>query len=89
MRPFVFAGPAVGFKLQAKAEIDGEEVGDFDEDVKGADVGLVFGGGIEVARFIFETRYDLGLTNINDESDGSSDIKNRTWRFVVGIEFFR
>jgi hypothetical protein len=89
LKPMVFAGPSVAFKLSCDA--DGYDCGD---DVKSVDFGIVFGAGIqydlESISLFLDGRYDLGLTDIGDISELSSadvSIKNRAWQFMVGAGF--
>jgi hypothetical protein len=88
VKPSVFAGPAVGFKVSAKTEFDGEE--EDIEDVKGTDFGIVFGAGLDLAAgpgsFIIDARYTLGLTTLDDSPD-PGDVKNGVWSFSVGYTF--
>ena len=51
-----------GIELKIADEIEGFTL---DDGFEGADVSLVFGGGIEVARIIVEGRYEKGLRRIN------------------------
>jgi len=77
--------PMVGpvFDIQLKNELNGVDVSD---QFNGFDFGILFGGGIEVARFAFEVRYNLGVKGIvSDNSGGFGDLqdsKNRSWQFV-------
>jgi len=106
MRPFFMAGPEIGFLLDAKMESDdseeeGEE-GAFDlkDYTKSTDFGINFGGGIEFpsgnSTIFFEARYALGLTDIEDTSDGEETkteeedegtVKHRGIYLMAGIRF--
>jgi hypothetical protein len=90
LKPMVFAGPSVGFKLSC------DEAGfDCSDEVKSVDFALVFGGGIQYALssvvLFLDGRYNLGLTNVAEveeiveEFDFSA--KNRTWQFMAGVGF--
>jgi len=86
-RPYVMAGPSLGFLLSAKYDFkDGPEY-DAKDETKGLDLGVGLGGGVSIPRgdktFFAEARYVLGLTNINDESDEST-VKNRGLQVLVG-----
>lgn len=76
------AGPAMDFRL--KSEFNGLDIVDFTE---GYDVNVVFGGGIEVTRFLAEVRYNHGLRNISKNFSQSSEIKTRAWALLVGVRF--
>ncbi len=71
------AGPQVGFLASAK--IDNTDIKD---DLKKIDAGLGFGVGyLSSSGFGIDARYNLGLSNVNDE--GSTELKNRV--FQVGL----
>lgn len=76
------AGPAMDFRL--KSEFDGLDIVDSTE---GYDVNLVFGGGIEITRFLAEVRYNHGLRNISKNFSQSSEIKTRAWAVLIGVRF--
>lgn len=89
-RPYIMAGPSVGFRLSAKISNGGEI--DIKEVIKSTDFGLDFGAGISFpagnnAIFV-EGRYGLGLSNINDDrEDPNTDVKNKGIQFMAGITF--
>lgn len=95
-RPYVLAGPEIGFKMSAKAEDpDGTET-DIDESVKSTDFGAAVGGGIDFAAggnlLFVEGRYGAGFTDINDapadDPDiGGVEIKTRGIQILGGITF--
>lgn len=76
------ARPAVELKIAD--EIAGVTL---DEGFEGADVSLVFGGGFEVARFIFEGRYEKGLRRINNTFRSAAEIKKQAFTILFGIRF--
>jgi len=94
-------GPYVGFglsgKLKATAEYQGneetEEVdvkwgNDEDEDdLKRLDIGLTFGGGVEINSLTIGISYDLGLSNISAYQDYGTTNKNRVLKFSIGYRF--
>ncbi len=95
MRPNLFAGPIPSFKLSAKLKEEapsGDREGDF-EHVKGLDLGLALGGGIDFAMasstITFDIRYTLGLTEWWDGEDPDNEVtlKNRGWLVAAGIGF--
>jgi hypothetical protein len=91
--PSVFAGPAVGFLLNArwKDYEDGVLVDDFDaKDLfKSTDFGADFGAGIEFAiapvKIIVDLRYYLGLVDVYE--DTAFSMKNRSFLLTAGILF--
>jgi len=79
---YALAGPALDIKIAD--EIEGITL---DDGFEGADVTLVFGGGIEIARIILEGRYDKGLRRINNTFSDVVDIKKQTFTVLFGIRF--
>lgn len=89
-RPYVMAGPTIGFLLSAKAS-NGIEV-DIKDETKSIDFGLGLGAGVSFPagnNFVFvEGRYALGLSNINDDPDAEEiDLKNKGIQVIAGITF--
>jgi outer membrane protein with beta-barrel domain len=76
------AGPAVDIKIAD--EIEGVTI---DDGFEGADVSLVFGGGVEVARIIVEGRYEKGLRQINKNFIDFTEIKKQAFTILFGIRF--
>ncbi|HTG90315.1 MAG TPA: outer membrane beta-barrel protein [Vicinamibacterales bacterium] len=72
-------GPA--FEVKVADEIEGVT----NDWLEGGDVGLVFGGGIEVARLLVEGRYEKGLRRINNNFSDISDIKSQSFTILFGI----
>jgi Outer membrane protein beta-barrel domain len=86
----VFAGPSFGFKTSAEAtsEFDGEEeTEDLDDQVKGFDLGLVLGAGVEFGRLVIDGRYAWGMTDINEDEDEGVKVKTRTFSIMAGFRF--
>lgn len=81
-RPFVVAGPSVGFRTKAELQ-EGDRKEDFKDEVEKVDVGVIVGAGVAVGRATVEARYNLGLKNI--AKDDSSKAKTRTFSVLVGI----
>lgn len=82
------AGPQLGFLISAKDDFEGEE-DDIKEFVKNFDLGVNFGLGYKLAGGLnFGARYNVGLTNANDDPD-LSDItfKNGVFQFSLGYFF--
>jgi len=75
-------GPAVEFKIAD--EIEGVTL---DDGFEGADMSLVFGGGIEAARIIVEGRYEKGLRRINNTFSDFSEIKKQAFTILFGVRF--
>jgi hypothetical protein len=79
---FAVVGPAVELKLAD--EIEGFTL---DDGFEGADVSLLFGGGIEFARIILEGRYEKGLRRINKSFNDFADIKKQSFTILFGLRF--
>jgi hypothetical protein len=106
--PRLYVGPAFAFETGCKLsgeqgggeiEIGCDEIFEFtdglapDFDTKSLDIGLFFGGGVDVAvgsgAISVDLRYNIGMTNIND-IEGAEDvsIKNRNFQILAGYKFF-
>ena len=94
VKPHLYVGPEVAFRVSATVEKKDLATGETLEEVidGGAttDVGIVFGGGVAfptMARtFSFEARYNVGLTNIDEEMD-LWDMKNGVVSILAGVAF--
>jgi hypothetical protein len=75
-------GPAIELKIAD--ELQGITL---DDGFEGADVSLVFGGGIEAARIIVEARYEKGLRRINNNFSDFAEIKKQAFTILFGIRF--
>ena len=80
---YALVGPV--FTLNLKQKLDGEDI-DEDDEFRGADIGIMAGGGFEVFRIGVEVRGNWGLRNINQEGD-LVDIKTRSVEFLVKFRF--
>ncbi len=94
-KPYIMAGPTIGFNLSAKQKItlgsDSDEE-DIKDDISSTDFGLGFGGGVNFHTgnnsIFVEVRYNIGLTNINDDSDDpDTEIKTKGIKIFAGIIF--
>lgn len=93
-RPFVFAGPSLGILISAKGvyKYGGDDMkGSIKPLYKSADLGLVFGGGLNLSRSMsVDARYVMGLSNIASslwEEAGAPpgfSIKNSAVSLMVG-----
>ena len=83
------AGPQIGLLLSAKDEYEGDEE-DLKDYLKSLDIGLNFGLGYKLDNGLnFAARYNLGLTDFNDDTDflGDSSYKNSVIQLSVGFFF--
>jgi len=92
VKPNLFLGPYFGIMIadaRVEAEIDGTTMEDDLEGVKDTDFGVVFGAGVDFGlgkgKVVFDVRYSLGLTTLDDE--GEADVKNNVLSFLLGYSF--
>lgn len=84
----IHLGPQIGILASAKAKIDGQDDEDMKEYLKGTDVGVAAGIGIDLPMGLnFGFRFVKGFTNILDESD-EVKYKNYNLQFSVGYKLF-
>jgi hypothetical protein len=87
-RPLLFGGPYFAFIGKATQTIGGVE-SDLDAQLKGADAGVLLGGGIEVGAhrgaIVLETRVTIGLRNLSEIDDVT--FKSRTVMASFGYRF--
>jgi Outer membrane protein beta-barrel domain len=75
-------GPGFNFKIGD--EIEGVTV--TTDAFKSFDIGLIYGGGVEIKRIILEGRFEQGLKNVN-ELITTTDLKSRSFSVLVGWRF--
>lgn len=89
-RYYLAAGPSAGLLLRARTRADFggaiEEI-DIKDDLESVDFGVVVTGGVEFGSIVVDARYTHGLTNIERESSGGQEIRNRAASVTVGIRF--
>jgi len=73
-----------GVNIKIGDEIEGVTI---DDGFEGADVPLLFGGGIEVARIIVEGRYEKGFRRINKLFSDFTDVKSQSFTILFGVRF--
>ena len=81
-RVFGVGGAGVNFKIGD--EVEGVT---FDDRFEGADVPLLFGGGIEAARIIVEGRYEKGFRRINKLFGDFTEVKSQSFTILFGVRF--
>lgn len=74
------------FNVLLKGKLDDVDVRD---DYESLDIGLQFGAGVEITRFLVEGVYTKGLKNVLKSTNASSvtDIKTRSFAVLFGIRF--
>ncbi len=97
--PYLLIGPEIGILVKAESHMESNGEESYKEDVKDSfkntDFGLSFGGGIELptkgAAFFVEGRYSLGLADIADAGDTSTEdtatVQTRGIYAFAGIRF--
>ena len=95
IKPYIIAGPTIGFNLSAKAKFtmgDFSEEDDVKDDTKSTDFGLGFGAGMSLPMgnnsIFIEARYALGLTNIEDGSQSDPEDNTESETKTKGIQIF-
>ncbi|HET9267798.1 MAG TPA: porin family protein [Vicinamibacterales bacterium] len=84
------AGVTLGLKLSAEqsASFMGETITEDIDDVSGFDLGLTFGGRVEIGRALVDVRYTFGMLNLAEEEGPNGEtIKNRVLSFMAGWRF--
>lgn len=85
----IHAGPQIGVLMSAKAEYEGGDSEDVKDLLKGTDIGIAAGLGVDLPMGLnFGFRFVKGMTNIIDESDGDYKQKNYNLQFSVGYKLF-
>ena len=101
LKMFGAVGPSVGVGLSGKMKVTAEYQGETEteeedikwgndednDDLKRLDLGLTFGGGVEINAIQIGISYDLGLSNISAYQDYGATSKNRVLKFSVGYRF--
>lgn len=89
--PYVVAGPSIGYLLSASASAGDDE--DIEEFFKSYNFSFVLGAGVDFGNLSVDLRYDIGLTNILDDSfledefDDDDDLGDFFDDLFSGIEF--
>lgn len=96
---FIEAGPQIGFLMSAKYEFKETETfmgdtvtfsgeDDIKDNLKSIDFGFNFGFGYEFTQNVFASaRYNVGLSDINDQEGSDAKIQNGVLQFSVGYKF--
>lgn len=88
-RPYILAGPYLGFKLSAKEtlEYSNETVAKKDVEIKNTDFGLTAGVGLSIpigsGAALAEIRYSHGFSEVFK----GSEMNNNVWTAMIGYQF--
>ncbi len=85
LKPYVFAGPAIAYRLSAEADVDNSGIlgtADIKHITKDFDIAAKFGAGVSYdfgfGTLFVQGLYSLGFTNINEGGDIEIDIQGFT-----------
>lgn len=89
--PYIYAGPALGFPVDAQQEITDRTTGqsqtiDISDDVENVELSFVGGFGVKVWGVLLEFRYSQGLKRIFTAGD-LEDVRTRYYGVMVGYQF--
>lgn len=82
------AGPTFETKVHESVEgLGGPTNSDFKFGFSDVNVSLMFGGGVELSRFIIEGRYSKGLKTVNALHFDATEFKLNSFAALIGIRF--
>ena len=83
VKPAIYAGPAISFKTSCNAEeaSSGASVScdDINVTLKSTDFSGIVGAGVGIGPVIVDVQYDFSLSNILDDPNTTTEVKNETW----------
>ena len=85
----VQAGPYLGYAMSGKEKSGGESssVNFNDAGIKRMDYGLGFGAGVEFGQIVASINYQLGIANLNDDSNTDATLKNKVFQISLAYMF--
>jgi hypothetical protein len=91
LRPYLFAGPNVGFRLSANAETGSGSV-DFQDATRTTDLALDLGAGVLYrlnpgTALVLEGRYSVGFVNIFNTGPAGGTVNTRDLKILAGVSF--
>ncbi len=91
LRPYLFAGPNVGYRLSADVDT-GVGSGDFRDTTRTTDIGVDFGTGVTYrlsggTGLLLEGRYSVGLVNIFSTGPVGGTVNTRDLKILAGVAF--
>ncbi len=92
-RVFALGGPAAAFRVSCSDEISGGSIAaggvctsGTTNNLKSADISVMFGGGVQVHAISIGARYDLGLTDVYTNDSGTATYRNRALLILGGVQ---
>ncbi len=91
LRPYVFAGPNVGFRLSANVET-ASGTADFQDQTRATDIALDAGAGLHYrlkggTGLLLEGRYSVGLVNVFETGPAGGTVNSRDLKILAGVTF--
>jgi len=91
LSPNLFLGPTAALNINAENET-GSETTDVSDDVRTAEIGILFGIGVDAAvgvgTLLVDARYGLGLTSIDEDDDvAETDVSTRNQGFMITVGY--
>ncbi len=84
----VYAGPTLNYIMTAKVKMDSGDIDLKDEElIKTMGFGISLGTQYFFENIFVDARYDMGLTDLNDQEESDEEIKLNTIYFSVGYMF--
>ena len=91
LRPYLFAGPSVGFRLSADVQTASSS-GDLEDSTRTTDLGIDLGAGLRYrlspgTELVLEGRYSVGLVNIFNTGPAGGTVNTRDLKILAGVSF--
>jgi hypothetical protein len=83
--PYFYGGFSLGIQLSAETKHSGtdDQWVDTSDALKSPATAFILGVGLRINRIYLDARFNHGLTDLND-TDGGSEVKDRTFAFTAG-----
>ncbi len=92
-RLFVLGGPSIAFKLSCSSDlstgsgsIGGDCSSSTNNNIKSADFSVMFGAGVSVNALSLSARYDLGLTDVYNNTSDNVSYRNHALLILGGVQ---
>lgn len=91
LRPYVFAGPNVAFRVSADVETE-SGTADFKDQTRATDIALDVGAGLHYrlkggTGLLLEGRYSVGLVNVFETGPAGGTVNTRDLKILTGVTF--